>query len=352
MDDSSIDESLFTTESGVERTKTMKNKKKKKTKAVPTAPPPPATIALPIKNEEEEESVEDYTNNYTGSKLQPQPFDEPHVDDDVPSDISCGVDNDYESEVMSNLLQNKSSKVPSDEEHLEEQEEQQLPLISVSIPTPPPNATKTTNTKSTTTPKQHSAEVVAAVTPSLVKDTTIEKSSTPETQASPSSPEANDFMDAYSHAGPDNMDDHVNVNNTNKRLFDVNDTFATNPSLLEEGKTLSYQKPIGSSKDGNDDLSDDHDDDSKNSSSSQRNHHKRYFLWCFLFSLVMIAAATGVAVYMLVFKDGSGGRKSNAVVGPPTLAPSSMPSSEPTAPTASPAPSLAPSASGMPSDLP
>ena len=64
----------------------------------------------------------------------------------------------------------------------------------------------------------------------------------------------------------------------------------------------------------------------------------------------MIATAAGVSVYMFVFNNGT--IKANAVVGPPTLAPSASPSMEPTAPTASPAPSFAPTLSAIPSDLP
>ncbi|KAL3904618.1 MAG: hypothetical protein SGARI_004847, partial [Bacillariaceae sp.] len=207
-------------------------------------PPPPATIALPVKprDEDDEDSVEDYSNHV-------KPFDEPHVDD-VQSDVSCGVDEPLlEPAAFSQSLLKEESAIltTSSSDHRIPSDEEQQPLMEVSIPSPvkTPKQQKESSSKSM---KPRSA----TRTPVVVKET---KTTTPETQASPETPPQGDFLEAYSHSGLEDADD------VSTRLFDGDD--------LEGGKPTSYQKPIAKSEEG--DLSDE-DDDSKADSAAQRNH--------------------------------------------------------------------------------
>jgi Leucine rich repeat len=315
----------------------QKKKKKKKQGSPPPLMPLPPSISLPIKNENQN------INNPS------KPFDE--HEDDVPSDISCGVDEEKDPQVVvvpatptsnsCSQLQVASPRVPSDEidvpapSSFKDKQDEINPLVASPKPSSSP----------TSAPINKAATSTPAFKPSASNAT-----HTPETQASPLSPNA-DFLDAYSHSSP--HDDTNDISSTNKRLFYSGNTSNHNDddevAFLEEG---DYQKPIAKSVDYDGDDSGNDEGGSKVVSSLARRNHRRCFLGCFCVSLVMIAAATGVAVYMSVFQNGSGGRRSDKAGINDGPLPTMSPTLEPTAPTSSPAPSLAPSLSAFPSDVP
>ncbi|KAG7359071.1 two component regulator [Nitzschia inconspicua] len=313
-------------------------KKKKKSSSRPSVPLPPS-IELPNKTETSKENAS-------------KPFDE--HGDDVPSDVSFGLDDveDYSNLIVvpptpignscttgtstvSQSVQISSPRVPSDEVDPPKADEKGMETEKLLA-----SPTKT----SSQTPDQsiQRTATTIVVTPSVKSSTS---QITPETQASPPSPNE-DFMEAYSHASPH---DDVEDTGANKRLFysyNSNSNNLDEDTFLEEGM---HEKPfIVKRLDYDVDPSDDEGHDSTKQSDFAQRNHRRCFMRCFWCSMLMIAAAAGVAIYMFVFKNG-GMRSSAAAKGPvPTMAPTM----EPTAPTVSPAPSFAPSLSAVPSEMP
>jgi hypothetical protein len=277
------------------------------------------------------------------------PFDE----DDVPSDVSCSMDE--ESKGVGNVtavaisvlsittsckeLKVSPSCVPSEEE---------LPtLVTITTPTDVKLLEVSRGVTQRTKEQERDSNTVKTTPPT--KTTTA--NTTPETQAS--SEGERDLMDAYSHVSPDaycDDDGHNNTRNTTKRLFcGFGSHEHDNTPVLEEGN-FSVAKPddyIG------DDLKGESNNESHNKRTSSRDqrNHRRCLFGCFLFSLVMIVATAGVAFYMFVFKRDDNRSNKESVHEPVTSSPTLVFTQEPMAPSESSAPSLVPPFSAVPSDL-
>lgn len=251
-----------------------------------------------------------------------RPFDEDgeiHPDLSFATDVESATETQPITNVSTKCLLQSNSRFLSDE--IDVQHPSQIePLLIGKV--------SSTSSDITGIQRPHPSQFSCKSTP--YKSSGIVTNTTPETQISPSSQEG--FIETWSHASPHN---HKQDPKAKKILIfehrGKNEISAV--SFLEEG---SYNKALARVEDyGGDEY--DHNHDSEDLIS--RRKHRRCITACFLFSLLMIATAAAIAVYLFLFNDGTGIRYKKQV----KILISQFPSVAPT---------LEPSTSTVPSDMP